>query len=121
MIERHPRPTLFPPLTIEARAADTDAPINATRKVYTPDGSDPVAVSAFGTYALPSGKYRITASAPGYETTDLEINHGMPQLVTIKLKRLSGWEEFLNGAKSFVWPPAPQKPRPAPPKNLIIQ
>ena len=96
----------LPPLKVEVRAADNDAEVSAVTQIMTEGDSAVIATSNTGIFALPPGRYRVIVSAPGYNIDRTTIDHSEPQVVPVKLTRLTKWGQFLNGAKFAVWPHA---------------
>jgi hypothetical protein len=89
---------------------DTTKPLTTARTqiyFFKGDTAVPMATSNFGTYAVPPGKYKLQAAAPGYWSKSVEIdlqNLKAQEQFTISLDRSSWWHQLWTGAKYAVSP-----------------
>ena len=90
--------------------ADTATPLPAARtQIYRfkDDTAIPVATSNLGNYAVPPGKYKLQAAAPGYWSKTVEIDLKdlkAQEQFTIKLERSPWWQQLWTGATYAVLP-----------------
>jgi len=90
--------------------ADTTKPLPAARTqvyLFKGDTAVPIATSNLGTYAVPLGKYKLQAAAPGYWSKSVEIDLKdlkTQEKFTIKLEPSPWWQQLWTGAKYAAGP-----------------
>jgi hypothetical protein len=96
------------PFKVNVVGAGSGKPLADVRTRIYPQGGGaiPVAASAAGTYALPPGKYRVFATATGYNgrAVDVDLKEPRAEPITVELEKASWFQQFWAGAKSAVLP-----------------